>query len=579
MEIIPMKKATKFLVSALLLVLILLSIVWYLFVYDRTFTRDTLLSQARYQDLHGNSRLSSWFYDMAYDFSGHDEGVAIELASQYKKSGNYTKAEVTLNRALTSQPTAELYAALCRVYVEQDKLLDAVNLLDHIADPQIKATLDGARPAVPAPDQAPGYYSQYIDLHLQSENAQIVYTTDGTYPTTGGPIYADSIHLPAGETTIHAIAVNKSGLVSPLTILDYTITGVIEEVTFVDKAVESAVRELIGVRGDSPLYSNQLWSITEFTVPESAAVIVDVAHLPYLEKLVVTNHTIDSLSVLADLTKLKSLDLTGSRFPADDLTILAGLPALTSLNLSDCSISTISALAGANNLTQLDLSSNTVRNLEALSAMTNLVELSLQHNAVNDLSQLSSLVNLRTLDLSFNAVTSLSPLSSCTALTTLNASNNQISSVSGVTNLPGLTTLNLEKNSLTDISVLASCTGLKDLNIGSNAVTDISSLASLTKLEKFNFSSNQVTGLPVWPDGCPLQTIDGSYNLLTSIDILQKMKDLTYVYMDYNQLTSVDALADSYCLVQVNVFGNQISDVSKLREHDIIVNYDPTVKE
>lgn len=579
MEIIPMKKATKVLISTLLALLIILSIVWYLFVYDRTFTRDTLLGQARYQDLHGNSRLSSLFYDMAYDFSGHDEGVAIELANQYKRVGNYTKAELTLYQALSSQPTAELYTALCRVYVEQDKLLDAVNLLDHIADPQIKAKLDAARPAVPAPDQAPGYYSQYIDLHLQSGEAQIVYTTDGNYPTTSGPVYADSIHLPAGETSIHAIAVDKNGLVSPLTVLDYTITGVIEELTFVDKNMEAAIREQIGARGDGPLYSNQLWNITEFTVPENVSVIADVVHLPYLEKLVVQNRTIDSLSVLSDLTKLKSLDLTGSRFPAEDLTILAGLPALTSLNLSDCSISTIAALAGANNLTQLDLSHNTVRNLEAIAPMTNLVELSLQHNAVTDLSQLSSLVNLRTLNISFNSVTNLAPLSSCTALATLDASNNQIGSVNGITALPALTTLNLEKNSLTDISPLGACTELKDLNIGSNSLTDISSLVTLTKMEKFNFSSNQITDLPVWPDGCALQTIDGSYNQLTSIDILQKMKDLTYVYMDYNLLTSVDSLADAYCLVQVNVFGNQISDVSKLREHDIIVNYDPTVKE
>ena len=49
--------------------------------------------------------------------------------------------------------------------------------------------------------------------------------------------------------------------------------------------------------------------------------------------------------------------------------------------------------------------------------------------------------------------------------------------------------------------------------------------------------------------------------------------------MDYNQLTNIDALADCYCLVQVNVYGNAIPDVSALRSHDIIVNYDPTVKE
>lgn len=54
------------------------------------------------------------------------------------------------------------------------------------------------------------------------------------------------------------------------------------------------------------------------------------------------------------------------------------------------------------------------------------------------------------------------------------------------------------------------------------------------------------------------------------------MDALTHVYMDYNLLTNIDALADNYCLVQVNVFGNEIEDVSALRQHDIIVNYDPT---
>ena len=63
---------------------------------------------------------------------------------------------------------------------------------------------------------------------------------------------------------------------------------------------------------------------------------------------------------------------------------------------------------------------------------------------------------------------------------------------------------------------------------------------------------------------------------MTSLDNLSKMGSLTYVYMDYNQISNIDSLADCYCLVQVNVFGNPVSDVAALREHDIIVNYDPT---
>ena len=54
-----MKKATKFLVPLLLGLLILVSIIWYLFIYDRAFTRDALLGQARFHDTHGNSKISS----------------------------------------------------------------------------------------------------------------------------------------------------------------------------------------------------------------------------------------------------------------------------------------------------------------------------------------------------------------------------------------------------------------------------------------------------------------------------------------------------------------------------------------
>ena len=100
-----MKKAIRFVVSLVLIIAMIGSIGWYLFVYDRDFTRDTLLGQARYHDLHGNSRMSAWFYDMAYDYSGRDENVAIELANQYIADGNYTKAEVTLSNAINAGGT------------------------------------------------------------------------------------------------------------------------------------------------------------------------------------------------------------------------------------------------------------------------------------------------------------------------------------------------------------------------------------------------------------------------------------------------------------------------------------------
>lgn len=571
-----MKKAIRFVVSLLLAATIVASIGWYLFVYDRDFTRDALLSQARYHDLYGNSRLSAWFYNLAYEHSGRDENVAIELANQYKADGNYTKAEVTLSNAIKNKGTVELYTALCKTFVEQDKLLDAVAMLDNIADPAIKQKLEAMRPSTPSANYEPGFYSQYIDVVLTSSGGKLYYTTDGEYPSIRGSVYTEPIHLDGGETIIYAISVADNGLVSAPVVGGYTVGGVIEPAVFSDREVEKAIREVLGVSESHIIYTNVLWGITEFTVPENAQSLDDLELMTHLTSLTIHNQKLNSLGALSSLSKLETLDLSGCSFPAEELSVLAKLPSLKNLSLSGCGLSTIAALEGAPGLTSLNLSSNTLRNLEVLSNMSALTELNLQHNAVTGLTALSTLRNLETLDISFNSVTDLTPLASCQKLKWLDAGNNNLSSAKGIEGLTLLSYLSLDYNKLTDVSLLANCTEITNLSIANNQIFDISKLSSLVKLDILDFSYNSVSALPDWQDGCTLRTIDGSYNQLTSIDNLAKLSQLSYVYMDYNKITSVDALADSYRLVQVNVYGNEISTVSALTAHDIIVNYDPT---
>ena len=571
-----MKKFIHFLVPLLLALVIIASIGWYLFVYDRNFTRDMLLSQARYNDLYGNSRLSSMFYNMAYEHSGRDENVAIELANQYKSDGNYTKAEVTLSNAIKNKGTVELYAALSKTYVQQDKLMDAVAMLDNIADPAMKQALDALRPTAPTASHEPGFYSQYIDVALSSSSGTLFYTTDGEYPSINGNVYSGPIELEPGETIIYAISVDDSGLVSAPVVVGYTVGGVIEPAEFADDATEAAIRELLGVSESKILYTNEMWDISEFTFPETAHSLADLSLMPYLKTLTIHNQDLGTLSDLSALSKLQTLDLSGCSFPAEELATLAKLPSLTELILSDCSLSTIAALEGAANLTKLDLSSNTLRNLDVIEGMSTLTELNLKHNAVTELDSLNGLKNLETLDISFNAVSDLEPLSGCMKLKWLDAGNNELNKANGLEELPLLTYLSLDYNNLSDISVLGSCVELTNLSIANNQIRDLSKLSSLVNLDILDFSYNSVESLPEWKDGCMLRTIDGSYNMLMSIDNLAKLDQLSYVYMDYNKLTSVDALADSYRLVQVNVYGNDISTVSALTAHDIIVNYDPT---
>ena len=570
-----MKKLMRVILTILLIGLIIGSIGWYLFVYDRGFTRDMLLQQARFNDLHGNARISSWFYNMAYSYSGRDENVAIELANQYKQSGNYTKAEATLTNAIRQSGTVELYTALSRTYAEQNKLHDSVALLNAVQDPEIKAQLDALRPKAPEPDQKAGFYSQYIKVGLQSEGT-IYYSVNGDFPSTDDAPYSDPISLEAGESRIQAVSVDQTGLVSQLSDLNYTIGGIVEVVELTDPAINAAVREKLGKTETETLYTNDLWSLKEFTVPEGTQSISDLKKIPYLKKLSVNKFNLPDLSFLEGFTKLETLDLSGSRLPAESLQILSTLPSLRNLMLSDCGFSTIAPLAEVTSLVQLDLSNNTIRNLEVLANMPELQELNLKHNALTDLTVLAGLPNLSRLDVSYNSLTSLEPLASCTGLTFLDAQNNQIDSLSGLQDLTGLTYLSLNFNKLTDLSPLAGLTAMETLKLSNNQISDLSYLAGMTSLDSLYFAHNEVETLPDWPEGSLLRVIDGANNMLTGIEPLSVMKELAYVYLDYNELTSVDPISGSTGLVQVNVYGNEIEDVSALTEQDIIVNYDPT---
>ena len=120
-----MKKFFKVVIPILLVLAIIACIGWYLFIYDRDFTRDMLLNGARYFDEQGNHSVSTWLYDQAYIQADHNDVVAIELADLHKADGNYTKAEYTLTRAISDGGSAELYLALCKTYMEQDKLFSS----------------------------------------------------------------------------------------------------------------------------------------------------------------------------------------------------------------------------------------------------------------------------------------------------------------------------------------------------------------------------------------------------------------------------------------------------------------------
>ena len=570
-----MNRALKRILPILLAIVIICSCAWYLFVYDRGFTRDLLLGQARFFEENGKHDIAAWLYSSAYLQTDENEIVAIELAEHFKSIGNYTKAEITLRDAIADGGSAELYIALCQTFVEQNKLMDAVEMLDNISNPTIKAQIDELRPKLPVNNTEPGFYSQYITVTLSGYDGTLYATTNGTYPSIDDAPSNGEFTLVGGENRILALVLGDNGLVSPLAIYGYTVGGVVEEVTLKDSVIDAAVRKKLGVSADAKLQSDQLWKITSLKLSDGVKNYDDLAYLTGLETLSIQNGAGDSLASLRNLSYLTTLTLTDCMVSTEDLQVIGALPSLTKLTLNGCSLSSIDNLSTASKLTNLNLSNNAIRDLAPLSFMSSLTELNLSHNALESLNALSSLSSLKILDVSYNSLVSLAPLSSCESLTKLYVGNNSLENLSGIESIKGLTTLSAPFNSITDVSALQTMNSITDLDISSNKLTDISCLASLKKLQKLNFSRNQVKKLPEWETDCALVTIDGSYNKLGSITTLAGYKHLNEVLMDYNQLYYVNSLANCPKLIKVSVYGNEISDVSELTKKDIIVNYTP----
>ena len=572
-----MKKFLKVIVPILLAAILVLCLIWYLFVYDRAFTRDVLLYSARVCDRNNKPAIAAWFYNLAYDQSVDSDEVAIELAQQHKADGNYTQAEVILSKALEDNSSTELYIALSKTYVEQDKILDAVKLLNGITNPDILKELEPLRPAAPTATPDPGFYNQYISVTVTAETGTLLVNANGEYPSIMSKPCSEPVLLGDGENNIYAVAVADNGLVSPLSIFGYTVGGIIEEVVFADAAVEEVVRTLLGVSEDTVLMSNELWDITSFTMPKNAKSYEDLKYMPFLRELVITDGPSGQLGVLSSLTNLTTLQITNTPISAEELEIIGTMTSLQTLTLSGCGLTTVAPLEKLTALTYLDLSDNTIRNIEPLQGFSELTQAYLQHNVLTDLSNLSGLTGLTKLDLSYNALNSLSQISTLSGLVWLDASHNTLAQLNGLETLTNLQHLDLSSNALVNISPLSACSLLTDLNLSNNVLTDISPVAELVNLINLNFAYNQVTALPAFSTDCSLVTIDGSHNLLTSLDPLSGIFALNNVYMDYNEeLSSIDSLGSCYNLIVVNVYGTAVTEVETLTDKSIIVNFNPT---
>ena len=552
-----MKRVLKIVIPLVVVLALLGTAAWFFLSFRADLTAGFLRGQAAKMVERERYSRAVTYYNWAWQLDPENQEIPLALAEAYAGSGNYTKAEYTLVRAISARPQdVDLYVALCQVYVAQDKLLDAVQMLDRTSDAEVKAALDELRPAAPVLSPENGYYTEYIEVTADGGGNAVYLSIDGDYPSMEDDAYTGPVTLPGGETMVMAVAVDENQMVSQAVQNGYTIGGVVEPVTLNDPAIDAAVREQLGMTAGETLMTDDLWSIAELTLPDTVADLADLSHFTGLTTLTIQNVSGLDFSVLSQLTALQTLDLSGCTISSGSLDAIAGLTGLRVLRLNNCALTDINALSQLTALTELQLANNSLTDIGVTSLMLDLETVTLTNNPVTSIAGLSACTKLKSLDISGCSVTSIASLSGKTALETLLAGNNQIA----------------------DLSPLEGCTALSVLEVPYNLVSDISVLAQLPALTRFVGNNNQITAVPDFDEETSkLQYIQLDYNEVADLAGLQGINSLNYVYADYNQVETILPLKNNINLIQINVWDNPIpeEEVKSLQENSIIVNYNP----
>ena len=555
-----MKHALKIILPIILILALIIGACCFFLIARRDLTESIFVYWGEHFYEAGRYSRAVSFYKAAMHFAPKDADLAIRLADAYKKSGNYTKAEYTLVSAITQIPdSVQLYVALSKTYVEQDKLLDAETMLGRITNDAVRTQIDALRPAAPVIEPESGNYSEYIDVTVTGASGTVYAVCNSDFPASEQDVYTGPISLEAGESKIVALSVAENGLVSDAVYAGYTVGNVVEEVKLADAGMDAYVRELLGKTADSAIMSDELWAVEELDLPDTVASLEDLPYFTGLHSLSLHHGTGLDLSVLSQLPTLRKLDLSGCTLSTAAMNTIVTLSELTSLNLSGCAVAEIDALIGLQKLETLDLSNNTV----------------------SDLTALSALLALRELNLTNNPITSLSNLKNCTELETLYAGQCAITRIAGLADHTKLKTLVLSGNKITDISALAGCTAIETLDLSGNSISDISVVSGFKKLVDLNVSSNQITDLPQFDADTPLWHVDISHNQIESLAGLEGNLAVNFINADYNRVKSVAKLESCIMLVRMNLWDNPVDadEVKQLQDIGILINYNPNYVE
>ena len=324
--------------------------------------------------------------------------------------------------------------------------------------------------------------------------------------------------------------------------------------------------------------------------------ITPLAQLKKLRTLHLDNNDIRDFSPLYDLSELTMLTIGGIEVSQSQIKELkTRLPGCLIYN-DEANTDIVEVHLGGktfkSDVTKLDLSDCSITDLSALSVCTRLEELRLSGNYIRDIGPLLDIPKLRVLDLSNNMISDIRPLMSMTTLEHLNLAGNKISSITALSQLKQLKELVLHGNDIDGTQNLAKLSALKILGLKDTGISDadlerLYNLKNLTVLALENNPDITESGVNQLKKKLPqckvthsefekkivlggkefsasTESVDASSLGISDISAATGFKRVRHLDLSNNVISSVTALSSLKTLETLDLSDNNIGDVSPL---------------
>lgn len=224
---------------------------------------------------------------------------------------------------------------------------------------------------------------------------------------------------------------------------------------------------------------------------------IDCAPFAYMEnmkELILHDCHLKNLSAIARMPQLKKLIFVSCTFDGEQLSALAGAPALKELSLNVMSGAGLAGLSGLESLKSLRVRALTDMRIEELSGFTALWELGIENMGLRDATFIGGLKNLKKLDLCGSELMDLDFLKYLTKLTEFTLTK-PAEREEGLSAVSGLTKLKEFIYPVRDISIYKGHGTLECVGMDAS-VTEGFEVFAGSKVESFTLFGNVPDGQP-----------------------------------------------------------------------------------